>query len=74
MGAPRWDIPDTLAARAATWRALTDGRRLVVLLDDAMSAAQVRTLLPGAGAHLVLVTTRLELPGLVANGAHYLTP
>ncbi|KIH98348.1 hypothetical protein LP52_13835 [Streptomonospora alba] len=55
--------------RAAQFRSLTAGRRMAFLLDNAASAAQVRMLLPGAGAHIVLVTTRLRLAGLAADGA-----
>ncbi|GAA1760268.1 hypothetical protein [Streptomonospora arabica] len=57
------------AGRAAQFRSGTAGRRMALLLDNAASAAQVRLLLPGAGAHLVLVTTRLRLAGLAADGA-----
>jgi tetratricopeptide (TPR) repeat protein len=72
LGAAPGEIPDGLAARSALFRARTAGRRYGFLLDNAVSAAQVRALLPGAGAHLVLVTTRLHLSGLVADGATFL--
>ncbi len=51
---------------------MTTGRRLVVMLDNAVSAAQVRPLLPGAGASLVVVTSRHRLTGLVVDGARFL--
>ena len=50
---------------AALWRSLTADRAVAVLADDAASAGQVRALLPGKG--LVVVTSRRELPGLVAG-------
>ncbi|MFD0804354.1 AAA family ATPase, partial [Streptomonospora algeriensis] len=56
------------AGRAAQFRSRTAGCRMAFLLDNAASAAQVRMLLPGAGDHLVLVTTRLRLAGLAADG------
>ena len=56
LGVPRQDVPDRLDARRAQFQALTAGRRLQVVLDGAMSASQVRTLLPGDGDSLVLVT------------------
>ncbi|MDA0564144.1 tetratricopeptide repeat protein [Streptomonospora sp. S1-112] len=65
-------IPADPAARAAQFRSRTAGRSLAVLLDNAASAAQVRLLLPGGGAHLVVVTTRLRLTGLAPEGATFL--
>lgn len=62
--------PAELDARAARFRELTTGRRVLVLLDNAATAEQVRDLLPGPGDSLVVVTSRATLPGLVArNGA-----
>ena len=69
-------IPAGQDERAALFRSLTADRRLIIMLDDAASEAQVRPLLPGRGPALVVVTTRLRLPGLAAAGARslHLTP
>lgn len=65
-------VPHTLAARAAAFRSHTHGRRLAFLLDNAATAAQVRALTPGQGAHLIMVTTRSRLAGLRMDGAAFL--
>lgn len=72
LGVAPEHIPRDLAGRAAAFRTRTHGRRLGFLLDNAVSAAQVRPLLPGEGDHLVLVTTRLHLSGLRPDGAEFL--
>ncbi|MCQ0015449.1 hypothetical protein [Actinomadura madurae] len=72
LGAGPESIPPGADEQSALFRSMTTGRRLVVMLDNAVSAAQVRPLLPGAGASLVVVTSRHRLTGLVVNGARFL--
>ncbi|ONI87577.1 hypothetical protein ALI144C_09350 [Actinosynnema sp. ALI-1.44] len=58
------DIPADTAERAARYRSVLARRQMLVVLDDAASAAQVRPLLPGSGPSAVLITSRTWLPEL----------
>lgn len=64
LGMPEHTVPTGFAARAAEFRSLTSGRRVLLVLDDAADAAQVRPLLPGSGSCGVVVTGRSRLTGL----------
>lgn len=64
LGVPDAGLPRDLAERAALLRSRLAGKRMCVVLDDAAGAAQVRPLLPGAGACAVLVTSRVRMPDL----------
>lgn len=63
------DLPADPAEQAALWRSVSVNLRIAVMLDDAVSAAQVRPLLPGARDSLVVVVSRRKLSGLLADGA-----
>jgi tetratricopeptide (TPR) repeat protein/transcriptional regulator with XRE-family HTH domain len=71
LGVPSPEVPTEVAERAGLYRSLLDGRRMLVLLDNASSVEQVRDLLPGSPSCFALVTSRDSLGGLVArHGAH----
>ena len=53
--------------RAALYRTTLTGRRVLILLDNAKDAAQVRALLPGSSSCAVLVTTRNRTSDLAST-------
>jgi tetratricopeptide (TPR) repeat protein len=57
-------IPADLQSRAALWRDWVGTRRLLLVLDDATASEQIRPLLPGSPAALVLITSRRRLTAL----------
>ncbi|MCK7627627.1 tetratricopeptide repeat protein [Streptomyces sp. RS10V-4] len=74
LGVPGQAIPDALDERAEMYRSLLAGRRILVLLDDAVSESQVMALLPGTGSSGVLVTSRGQLTALPGTRRFNLEP
>ncbi len=66
LGVAGRDIPLDVDDRAARYRTEINGRRMLVVLDNAASVEQIRPLLPGTPSCSVVVTSRDSLPGLVA--------
>lgn len=67
LGLPGEQIPADEHEAAAVFRARVAGRRLLIVLDNARSAAQVRPLLPGAAPCGTIITSRDQLSGLLAR-------
>jgi tetratricopeptide (TPR) repeat protein/transcriptional regulator with XRE-family HTH domain len=74
---PATRIPEGVRERAALWRSELAFRRAVVVLDNAVDAAHVEPLLPGAGSSLMLITSRqrlVELDGVPSLSLDVLPP
>jgi DNA-binding SARP family transcriptional activator/tetratricopeptide (TPR) repeat protein len=67
LGVPERDIPAETADRAARYRSLLAGRRMLIMIDNAADVDQVRPLLPGSPSCVAVVTSRDALAGLVAR-------
>jgi DNA-binding SARP family transcriptional activator/tetratricopeptide (TPR) repeat protein len=67
LGVPGEKVPARPEDRTALFRSLLAGRRMLVVLDNARDAEQVRPLLPGAPGCLTVVTSRDRLTPLVAT-------
>jgi len=74
LGVQEQQVPASVDARAALYRSLLTGRRVLVMLDNARDVEQVRPLLPSGPGNLVVITSRNLLSGLAAaDGAHLVT-
>jgi hypothetical protein len=67
---PPEQIPVDLPSLVEMYRSLLADGRVLVVLDNAHDGAQIRPLLPGSPGCAVVVTTRPQMPDLVAEGAH----
>lgn len=57
-------VADSLAGREADWRSWAQPRRIALLIEDPVTAADVRPLLPNSPGSLVVITSRGTLPVL----------
>ncbi|MEU6222832.1 BTAD domain-containing putative transcriptional regulator [Streptomyces sp. NPDC047042] len=64
LGVPPESMPERPAERGGLLRSVLDGRRVLLVLDDARGAAQIRELIPGSAGCGVVITSRSPLTGL----------
>jgi tetratricopeptide (TPR) repeat protein len=69
LGVDPRQIPPDLAELTGIYRSIMIDKRMLVVLDDALTAAQVSPLLPPSPESVAVVTSRLRLGGLAARGA-----
>ncbi|MER6363784.1 BTAD domain-containing putative transcriptional regulator [Kitasatospora sp. NPDC001527] len=74
LGEPTENTHEDLPLRAARFRAAVAGRRLLLVLDNARDADQVRWLLPGSPGCLALVTSRNRMSSLVVRDGALAVP
>ncbi|WP_410566975.1 ATP-binding protein [Amycolatopsis sp. cmx-4-61] len=72
LGVDTERVPVELAELTGLFRTVTAGRRLLLVLDNAASAAQVRPLIPASADCAVVVTSRLRLDALFGDGAQFI--
>ncbi|MFC6094703.1 AfsR/SARP family transcriptional regulator [Saccharothrix lopnurensis] len=71
LGVPAEQVPIELEQLAALYRSLLDGQRMLIVLDNASDADQVRPLIPGSPGPVVMITSRSRLAGLIAREGAY---
>jgi transcriptional regulator with XRE-family HTH domain/Flp pilus assembly protein TadD len=67
LGVPSARIPRMAHAKAALLRSLVNGKHMLIVLDNAADTTQIAPLLPGSPTVTVVVTSRDQLPGLIAG-------
>jgi DNA-binding SARP family transcriptional activator len=73
LGVAPGRLPADLDARAGMYRSLLTGRRILIVLDNALDAGQAAPLLPAAPGCAAVITSRHQLTGLTLRGARALT-
>jgi tetratricopeptide (TPR) repeat protein len=71
LGVASGSVPADLDARAAMFRSLIAGRRILVVLDNVADTGQVRPLIPGGQGPFLIITSRSQLPGLAIRDGAY---
>lgn len=71
LGPPGTVVPPTIDERVDRFRAMTAGRKLLVLLDDVSEAAEVRQLRPAGSESIVIVTSYRPMEELHYEGAEF---
>lgn len=72
LGVAPHQVPAEPAQLMALYRSMLADRQMLVVLDDALTAAQVVPLLPPSSMSVTVVTSRQRLAGLAARGARIL--
>jgi DNA-binding SARP family transcriptional activator len=67
LGVPASRIPADLGGRAALFRSVLDGKRVLIVLDNARSYHQIQPLMPGNGRCCVLITGRERIEGAISH-------
>ena len=69
LGVSPQRVPDSTEAQAGLYRSLLNGRRVLIMLDNARDVTQVRPLLPASPGCLAIITSRNQLSGLITTHA-----